>query len=123
MAVTDELRLKVSAAEYQQRIAMLDNKMDAMRDVLTDYRALKNDAVKVFGEGDSNLQTLQNRVQQNIDAVQGQINLLQESRTMLQKQMDNLEQLSVNVGNMFDNAAATAKTAFNTVKIVGDLVK
>lgn len=122
MAVTDELRLKVSAAEYQQRIAMLDNKMAAMRDVLTDYRTLKNDAVKVFGEGDSNLQSLQNIVQQNIDAVQGQINLLQESRAMLQKQMDNLEQLSVNVGNMFDNAAATAKTAFNTVKIVGDLV-
>lgn len=123
MAGTDGLRLKVSAVDYQRSIASLDNKMDEMKIVLSDYNTLKADAVKVFGDGDSNLQALQNMVQQNMDAVMGQIELLSESREMLQKQMDNLDELSASVGTMFDTAAATAKTAFNTVKIVGEMVK
>ena len=32
---TDGLRLKVSAAEYMQRIAMLDNKVNELRGVLS----------------------------------------------------------------------------------------
>lgn len=123
MAGAEKLRLKVSASDYEQSMGALYNKMQDMQILLGDYKELKDDAaVKVFGEGDSNLQTLQNRVDQNIKAVQGQLALLAESRAMLQKQWDDLENLSTHVGTMFDDAAKTAKSAFNAVKIVGDLV-
>lgn len=119
---TDGLRLKVSAAEYMQRIAMLDNKVNELRGVLSEYQALQNDAVKVLGEDDSNLGEMRLSVQQNVNAVNGEIELLLESRAMLQQQMENMEELSANVTNMLQEAKQTAKTAFNTVKIVGDLV-
>ena len=41
---------------------------------------------------------------------------------MLKKQMEQLGILSQNVDTMFKEGAQTAKTLFNTVKIVGDLV-
>lgn len=120
--MADGLRLKVSAAEYMQRIAMLDNKVSELRGILAEYQTLQNDAVKVLGDDDSNLGEMRASVQQNIDAVNGEIELLLESRTMLQQQMENLQELSGHVSNMFQEAKQTARTAFNTVKIVGDLV-
>lgn len=122
MAVTDELRLKVSAAEYQKRIGLLDNKIRELNEVMGEYETLKKDAVKVLGDGDSNLQKMQDSVQKNINAVKGQMELLKESRQMLQRQMENLDELSGQVSKLFEESAETAKTAFNTVKIVGDLV-
>ena len=76
----------------------------------------------MLGEDDSNLGEMRLSVQQNVNAVNGEIELLLESRAMLQQQMENMEELSANVTNMFQEAKQTAKTAFNTVKIVGDLV-
>lgn len=120
--MADELRLKVSAAEYTDRITMLDNKMDELEGILEEYEQLQRDSVRVLGEGDSNLDAMQESVRQNIKAVNGQWKLLGESREMLQKQNESLEELSGNVQNMFQNTMQTAKTAFNMVKIVGDLV-
>lgn len=119
---TDGLRLKVSAADYLQRTAMLDNKVSELRGVLSEYESLQKDAVKVLGDDDSNLEEMRNTVQQNINAVNGEIELLLESRQMLQQQMENMNELSANVATMFQEARQTAKTAFNTVKIVNDLV-
>jgi len=121
--MADALRLKVSTAEYLERIGILDSKINDMRTLLGEYEALKNDATKVLGENDSNLEKLKQSVQQNINAVNAQMTLLIESRGMLQRQMDGLGMLSTNTGNMIDQAMQTAKTAYNTIKIVGDMVR
>ena len=118
----EDLRLKVSAAEYMERIAQLDNKVQQMGGILAEYETLQRDSVRVLGDSDSNYDEMQHTVQQNIQSVKGQMQLLKESRQMLQNQMDKLEELSGNVTNLFDNTRNLAKTAFKTVKIVGDLV-
>ena len=120
--MADELRLKVSQAEYVRRIGVLDTKIGAINTLLGEYQDLQRDATKVFGDGDSNLAKLRESVNSNIKAVMGQQEELKESRAMLEKQMQQLGILSQNVDTMFNEGAQTAKTLFNTVKIVGDLV-
>lgn len=123
MAVTDELVLKVTWSEYERRVGVLDGKISEMRTLLGEYQELKNDAaLKVLGRDDTNLAKLQDNIEKNVKAVEGQLNLLGESRKMLQKQMDNLELLSGDVGQTIDSAAQAAVSAFKTVKAVGDLV-
>lgn len=123
MATTnDSLELKVSESEYDSRIGQLDAQMSKLQTILGDYKTLKDDAVKVFGDDDQNLAAIQQQVQQNIDAVQGQYNMLKETRDMLQKQREELGTLGSNIGTALDEAAQTAKGAFNTIKIIGDLV-
>lgn len=119
----DDLRLKVSTTEYQQRIGILDSKINEMETLLREYEDLKRGADRVLGENDSNAEKLKNSVQANINAVKGQQNMLKESRAMLQKQMDDLGILSQNVTNLFTEAGETAKTAFNTIKAVGNMVE
>lgn len=120
--MADELRLNVSAADYSERIALLDDKMSQLDGILGEYETLQRDSVRVLGDNDSNLEEMRASVQQNINAVNGQCQLLMESRQMLQNQMEKLEELSGNVQNMFQSTRELAKNSFNTVKIVGDLV-
>ena len=118
----DSLELKVSESEYDSKIGQLDSKMNELQTILSDYKTLKDDAVKVFGEDDQNLAAIQKQVQNNIDVVQGQYNMLKEARDMLQKQREELNTLGTNIGQTIDEAVQTAKGAFNTIKIIGDLV-
>lgn len=121
MAVTDELRLKVSSQEYIRRIGILDVKINELGGILTEYQALRNDAVRVLGDDDDNLRKMQDSLDTNIKAVQGQQNLLKEQRDLLQTQMDNLGILTSSVGSMIEEGKQAAKTAFQTIKIVGEL--
>ena len=118
----DSLELKVSESEYQSRIGQLDSKINELRVILGEYEALKNDAVKVFGDDDQNLAAIQAQVQNNINAVQGQMNTLAEARQMLQKQEEELGLLGQNIGTVINEAGQTAKNAFQAIKTVGDLV-
>lgn len=121
MAVTDELRLKVSAQEYIRRIGILDAKIGELGGILTEYQVLRNDAVRVLGDDDDNVRQMQANLDVNIKAVQGQQNLLKEQRDLLQQQMDNLGMLTSSVSTMFQEGLQTARTAFQTIKTVGDL--
>ena len=120
--MADELRLKVSRTEYANRIGTLDSKITAIDTLIGEYQNLRTDATRVLGEGDSNLQKLWDSIETNMKAVQGQRQLLHDSREMLQKQMEALGILSTDVNTMFDNGLEAAKTMFNTIKTVGGLV-
>lgn len=120
--MADELRLRVSASDYIERMNMLDDKIDQLDAILGEYETLQKDSVRVLGDNDSNLAEMRGTVQQNIDAVNGQMQMLAESREMLQKQMDQLNELSGNVTNLFEETRNLAKNSFRSVKIVSDLV-
>ena len=121
-STNDSLELKVSESEYDNRIGILDQKMNTLQTILSEYTALKNDAVKVFGDDDDNLRAIQDQVQTNINAVQGQYNMLKETRDMLQKQREELGALGTNIGSTIEEAVSTAKSAFNAIKSVSDMV-
>lgn len=120
--MADDLRLKVSQSDYSTRLATLDTKINELETIYHEYAQLKMDAQLVLGEGDSNLQKMMDTVEKNMKAVEGQRQLLVESRQMLDQQNEKLGITVSSIGQMFDQAGETAKTAFNTIKIIGDLV-
>lgn len=120
--MADELRLKVSQSEYQTRLAQLDSKMQELEGIRGEYEELRMSANRVLGDSDTNLEKLQATVEKNIKAVEGQHQMLLESRQMLEKQNEQLGITSSNVSDLLQQTMETAKTAFNTIKIVGDMV-
>lgn len=120
--MADELRLKVTQSEYQTRLGTLDSKIAALETIYQEYAALKMESHKVLGDGDSNLQQLMDTVEKNMKAVEGQHKMLMESRATLEKQNEQLGMVSSSIGQLLDQTMETAKTAFNTIKIIGDMV-
>ena len=121
MAV-DDLRLKVSLSDYLKKISTLDSKIAGLEGVLKEYEALQRNANRVLGDDDDNLNNLREMLQRNIKSVQGQKKILEEQKRMLEDQVDRLGNLRENVGSMIQEGIGVASTAFNTIKIVGDLV-
>ena len=120
--MADELRLKGSQADYQQKLAALDSKIAELEAIYHDYAQLKLDANKVLGDDDTNLQELMNSVQQNMDDVGRQHAMLMESRAMLEKQNEALGMTSSNIGELFKATAETIGTAAETFKTLSDLM-
>lgn len=120
--MADDLRLKVTQSEYQTRLGTLDSKIAALETIYQEYAALKMESHKVLGEGDSNLQQLMDSVEKNMKAVSGQHEMLVKSREMLEKQNEQIGIKSSEISQLLTQAQETAKTAFNTIKIIGDMV-
>lgn len=110
------IKLKVSDAEYAQRISAFDSKISEMEQILAEYEALKNSATtKVFGESDSNTEALKQNVQENISRVKQMQNDLRLQRDELQKQQDELGLTTNKIGELIRQAGETASAVFNTV--------
>lgn len=120
--MADDLRLKVSYGDYDKQCSVLQEKMSTLEAIAQEYTQLQMDAHKVFGDGDTNLEQLRANVQKNIEAVNAQHEMLAKSWQMLQQQSEQLSQQTDAIGSLLDQAGQTAKTAFNTIKIIGDMV-
>ena len=119
--MADELRLRVSQSDYQQKLSVLDSKFAELESIYKEYAQLKMDAHKVLGDGDSNLNTLMDTVQKNMDAVGSQHAMLVESRAMLEKQNEALGMTSASVGDLFKATAETITSAASVFKTLSDL--
>ena len=117
----DALELKVSGSEYASRMSLLDTQIGKLQTILTEYQALKNDANKVFGDDDQNITAMKSQVEANINAVQGQINMLNEARAMLKRQEEELDVFGGTVDTMIQEGVSTAKSAFRAIKAVNDV--
>ncbi len=119
--MADELRLKVSQSDYQQKLSVLDTKIGELETIYREYAQLKMDAHKVLGDGDSNLNTLMETVQKNMDAVGSQHAMLVESRAMLEKQNESLGMTSSSVGDLLKATGETISSAASVFKTLSDL--
>jgi len=119
--MADELRLKVSQADYQQRRSALDSKIKELEGIYNEYAQLKLDAHKVLGDGDSNLQALMDTVQKNMDAVGSQHAALVENLKMLDKQEEELGMTSSSIGELFKATGEAIGNAASVFKTLSDL--
>lgn len=117
-----ELLLKVNKEDYLQKIGELDQKINALRDLLGRYQQLKADVNMFVEDGDSNFQKMQENVEANIDAVRRAISITQHSRDTLQKTVDQMDSMSSKTSTMMSQAAQTAKSAISTAIRVNDLL-
>ena len=83
--MADELRAEISRAEYIQHIIALNAQITAIDTLLGEYQTLQRNVAKLSGDGDSNLNKLKESIEENIKTVQGQRQLLSDSRAMLMK--------------------------------------
>ncbi len=119
--MADELRLRVSQSDYQQKLGVLDTKIGDLETIYKEYAQLKMDAHKVLGDGDTNLNALMETVQKNMDAVGKQHAMLVESRAMLEKQNEALGMTSASVGDLLKDTAETITSAASVFKTISDL--
>ena len=101
----------------------MDQKIGLLGGYLKEYGDLRDQATQVLGGdgADDNLKQMQENIQVNINAVQGQINLLTEQRAMLQDQMEKLGMLSSDVQSMFVEGVGAAQNLYKTIKSVSDM--
>lgn len=119
--MADELRLKVSQADYQQKRAALEAKIKELENIYREYAQLKLDANKVLGDGDSNLNTLMDTVQKNMDAVGQQHAALVENLNMLTKQEEELGMTSSSIGDLLKATGEVIGNAASVFKTLSDL--
>lgn len=119
--MADELRLKVSQADYQQKMATLQSKMTELESIYGDYSRLKMQANRVLGEGDSNTQDLVAAVEKNMEAVGKQHAALKESWDMLNKQNEELGMVTSQVSDKLKEAADAIQEAANTFKTLSNM--
>lgn len=119
--MADELRLKVSQTDYQQRKSTLEAKISDLEGIYHEYAQLKLEANKVLGDGDSNLQTLMDTVQKNMDAVGSQHAALVENLKMLQKQEEELGMTSSSIGELLKSTGEAIGNAASVFKTLSDL--
>lgn len=120
--MADELRLKVSQADYQKKMQAVKSKMDELATIYKEYSDLKLKAYKVLGEGDSNTQKLMESVEKNMEAVGRQHAALAESWEKLNEQNEKLGVLSSDIGKILDDAKEQIESKTrNAFSILSDL--
>lgn len=119
--MADELRLKVSAVEYSQKLQVLQSKMAELETIYGEYSRLKMQANRVIGDSDSNIEQLRSAIDKNMEAVGKQHAALQQSWTELNKQNEQLGITSTQVSELLKAATETIGAAANTFKTMSDL--
>lgn len=119
--MADELRLKTSAADYAQKMAVLQQKMSELETIYGEYNRLKMQANRVVGDGDSNTEQLRAAIDKNMEAIGKQHAALKENWEMLNKQNEQLGITSTQVSELLKAAAETIGAAANTFKTLSDM--
>ncbi len=111
---TAELSLKISKSSYQDRITILEAKLAALNDVLQEYRDLNNNVNSFMGEVDDNFVAMQGNVRENIAAVKKAIAATEQSRDMLQKTLDAMDETGRQIGTIMQEGVELAKNTIET---------
>lgn len=119
--MADELRLKVSYADYEQKKSVLQSKMGELEDIYQAYSELKLQAYRVLGDEDSNVERLRATVDKNMEAVGKQHAALKENWDMLSKQEEELSEMTSQIGKSLEEAAKAIQNAANTFKTMSDM--
>lgn len=119
--MADELRLKTSAADYGQKMGVLQQKMQELEIIYGEYNKLKMAANRVVGDSDSNIEQLKAAIDKNIEAVGRQHAALKENWELLNKQNEQLGITSSQISELLKATAETIGAAANTFKTMADL--
>lgn len=109
-----ELALKISKSSYQDRITILDAKLNQLNDLLQEYRELNNNVTSFMSDTDDNFSNMQENVRANIQAVKKAIAATQESRDTLQRTLDAMDETAANMGTILTEGAELAKNTVET---------
>ena len=108
-----ELLLHAKKEDFEGLIGQLEQKFDKLAGLLGEYQTLRTNVASFVQEGDSNYNNMLANVDANIDAVKRAMAITLKSQENLQKTVDQMDEMSGNVGRLMTE---TAEAAVNTIK-------
>lgn len=112
------LNLKVSKQDFLNRIDAIQSKMDKLSDVIQKYRDLKTNLDQFVEPEDNSYEDWVRRIDEHINAAGRAKASLKESKDMLQKTVDQMDEFGNEVKQTVDSATeATKSTIEAAIKI------
>ena len=112
------LKLKVSKEDFEQRIAVVEGRMAQLQDVVERYNQAKQNLDQFIESGDSNYESMVERIDVNVKAAKKAYAALSETKASLQETVNLMD----NMGNeiketIVAGTEATVSTVEAAIKI------
>lgn len=120
MALT--LNLRVSKEDFENRIATIQMKMDALRDVINRYQDAKRNLDQFLESGDSNYQAMVERIDVNIKAAGKSYAALQQTKVSLEQTVSQMSGMSSQVQNVLEDAIEATGSAINAALQIQEIL-
>ena len=105
------LNLKVSQNDFQNRIATVELKMNALMDVIARYETAKANLDQFIEGADVNYDRMIERIDANIEAAKKAHAALNETKASLQKTVDQMQNMGNEVKEVLTSATDATKSA------------
>ena len=104
------LNLRVSKQDFVNRIELIQQKMNALDDVIQKYGEARNNLDQFVEEGDSTYQQWVERIDANVTACRKARAALDESRQKLQETVNQMEGISSQIAQTVQAGTDAAKS-------------
>lgn len=110
--MANDFELLVSKEKFDNRVETLQNNLTLLQGYAARYEDLKNEAHRVFGDDDENLNKAKRLVEENLKRVRNAIAATEEAIRTLNATSEKFEETTENVGQALEDAIGIAATLF-----------
>ena len=105
------LNLKVSKADFERRMQVIEMRMDALSDVVARYRQAKSNLDQFIENGDDNYQAMCERIDVNVEAAGRAYAALKEIRAKMADTGSQMDEMSGKVKETITSATEATKSS------------
>lgn len=109
-----DLNLKVSQQDFENRINIIEERMGDLMNVIDRYNRAKSNLSQFMDDDDSNVQTMIDRIDVNVNAARAEHQHLQEVKVTLQQTVEQMTGMSSKVSDTLASATEAAKETIKT---------
>jgi len=110
-----DLNLKVSQQDFEDRITTIGQRMEDISGVIERYNRAKSNLGQFMEEDDSQVQSMIERIDVNVNAARAEYQNLQEVKATLEETVRQMTEMSGKVGTTLESATEAAKETIKTV--------
>ena len=103
--------MNVSKKDFQDAITKVEEKMNALMDVIDRYNQARSNLDQFVGEGDSNYEATLQRIDENVKSAKKAHAALTETKNTLQATVDSMEEMGKDISSILEDATEIAKGA------------
>lgn len=116
------LNLRVSKADFENRISQIESKMSALQDVIQRYGEAKSNLDQFIEEGDSNYEAMCERIDANVNAAKKAWTSLQQTKVELERTVSQMEGMGEQIKKTIESATEATTSAVSTAIKVAPLL-
>ena len=119
--ITD-VGLKVSKQDFLDRIAVCDQKMGKLMDVIERYNRAKSSLSQFIQESDITFQLMLDRIEENVKAAKKSYNALQATKVSLEEVVSKMETMGNEAQNTLQDAIGAVGSVVNSALQISDVL-